>query len=230
MSVGAAPPVITIDGPTASGKGTVSQHVAAALGWHALDSGALYRLVALAALRGAIALDDEPVLGQTARNLPARFGDGRVYLSGEDVSDAIREEAIGLGASQVAALPAVRAGLLERQRDFRQGPGLVADGRDMGSVVFPDAALKVFLTASAEARAERRLKQLKEKGISAKFDSLLRDLQARDERDRTRSQAPLVAPQDAVLIDSSELTVEQTVREVLDRWAALAGSAPRGAA
>lgn len=223
MVESASAPVITIDGPTASGKGTITRRVAQALGWHALDSGALYRLTALAAIRRQVPLDDEARLGALARSLAVRFEGDSVCLDGEEVTDAIRAEAVGLAASQVAVLAAVRAGLLERQRGFCQPPGLVADGRDMGSVVFPDAPLKVFLTASAEARAERRLKQLKDKGISANFDSLLQDLRARDQRDSSRANAPLVAAQGSYLIDSSGLDVDQTVSAVLDRWIRVSG-------
>lgn len=213
-------PVIAIDGPTASGKGTVAQRVADALGWHYLDSGALYRLAALAARRAGVALDDEPALARLAANLPIEFSRGRILLAGDEVTDAIRAEAVGEAASRIAVLGALRAALLDRQRDFRQAPGLVADGRDMASVVFPDASLKVFLTASAEARAERRYKQLIEKGFSANLDGLLRDLRARDARDAGRTHAPLVAAEGAVVLDSTPLTVLQTVQAVLDRWSA----------
>lgn len=214
-------PVIAIDGPTASGKGTVAQRVAETLGWHYLDSGALYRLAALAALRAGVALDDEPALARLAVNLPIEFSGGRILLAGDEVTDAIRAEAVGEAASRIAVLGALRAALLDRQRDFRQAPGLVADGRDMASVVFPDASLKVFLTASAEARAERRYKQLIEKGFSANLDGLLRDLRARDARDAGRIHAPLVAAEGAVVLDSTPLTVLQTVQAVLDRWTAI---------
>lgn len=214
-------PVIAIDGPTASGKGTVAQRVAETLGWHYLDSGALYRLAALAALRAGVALDDEPALARLAVNLPIEFSGGRILLAGDEVTDAIRAEAVGEAASRIAVLGALRAALLDRQRDFRQAPGLVADGRDMASVVFPDASLKVFLTASAEARAERRYKQLIEKGFSANLDGLLRDLRARDARDAGRTHAPLVAAEGAVVLDSTPLTVLQTVQAVLDRWTAI---------
>lgn len=215
-----AVPVIAIDGPTASGKGTVAQRVAETLGWHYLDSGALYRLVALAAIRAGAALNDEPALARLAVNLPIEFSGGRIFLVGDEVTDAIRAEAVGEAASRIAVLGALRAALLDRQRDFRQAPGLVADGRDMASVVFPDASLKVFLTASAEARAERRYKQLIEKGFSASLNSLLRDLRARDARDAGRTHAPLVAAEGAVVLDSTPLTVLQTVQAVLDRWSA----------
>ncbi len=220
-----AAPVIAIDGPTASGKGTVAQRVARALGWHYLDSGAIYRLAALAALRGGVALDDEPAQARLAAVLPIEFRDDRILLSGGDVTDAIRTEAVGEAASRIAVLRALRAALLERQRDFRRSPGLVSDGRDMASVVFPDAALKVFLTASAESRAERRYKQLIEKGFSANLEGLLRDLRARDARDAGRTHAPLVAAEGAVIIDSTSLTIEQTVQAVLDGWLA-AGRLP----
>lgn len=221
-------PVIAIDGPTASGKGTVAQRVAEALGWHYLDSGALYRLAALAARRAGVALDDEPALARLAVNLPIEFSRGRILLAGDEVTDAIRAEAVGEAASRIAVLGALRAALLDLQRDFRQAPGLVADGRDMASVVFPDASLKVFLTASAEARAERRYKQLIEKGFSANLDGLLRDLRARDARDAGRTHAPLVAAEGAVVLDSTPLTVLQTVQAVLDRWSAT-GLATRAA-
>jgi len=213
-------PVIAIDGPTASGKGTVAQRVADILGWHYLDSGALYRLAALAALREPVPLDDEPALARLAASLPITFVGSRIFLAGQEVTDEIRAEVVGETASRIAVLGDLRAALLNRQRDFRQMPGLVADGRDMASVVFPDAALKVFLTASAEARAERRYKQLIEKGFSANLESLLRDLRARDARDAGRSHAPLVAAEGAAIIDSTSLSVQQTVQAVLDRWLA----------
>jgi cytidylate kinase len=202
----------------------VAQRVSAVLGWHYLDSGAIYRLAALAALESGLALDDESALAQRAATLPIEFQADRVLLSGRDVSEAIRAEAVGEAASRIAVLGALRAALLERQRDFRRSPGLVADGRDMASVVFPDAALKVFLTASAESRAERRYKQLIEKGFSANLDGLLRDLRARDARDAGRTHAPLVAAEGAVIIDSTTLTVEQTVQAVLDSWLATGGA------
>lgn len=213
-------PVIAIDGPSASGKGTVAALVAQRLGFHYLDSGSLYRLTALAASRAGVALDDEPQVAALAAGLPARFEAGRIRLAGgqgkdEDVTDAIRSEASSAGASKVAALPAVRAALLERQHAYRQAPGLVAEGRDMGSVVFPDARLKVFLTASAEARAERRYKQLMEKGMSANITSLLQDLQERDARDAARSVAPLQKCVDAELLETTQLSVEQAVQAVL---------------
>lgn len=225
MSIPTDPvPVIAIDGPTASGKGTVAQRVAADLGWHYLDSGALYRLTALLALRRALTLSDEASLSALALTLPVRFSGALIELDGEDVSEAIRSEAVGDAASRIAVLSGVRSGLLERQRAFRRAPGLVADGRDMASVVFPDAPLKVFLTASADARAERRYKQLIEKGFSVSLDSLLRDLLERDARDASRALAPLVASRDAVVIDSSALSIDQTVAEVLSQWRDRAGN------
>ncbi len=202
-------PVIAIDGPSASGKGTVASRVAAALGFHYLESGALYRLVALAG--GA-----DPA--QAAASLDAEFRDGKILLSGQDVTDAVRAETIGTRASEIARLPAVRAALLGRQRGFRRPPGLVADGRDMGTVVFPDAALKVFLTASVPVRAQRRYKQLIDKGNSANLATLSRELEERDQRDATRTVAPLRPASDAVLVDSSALTVDEVVGEVLTRY------------
>jgi cytidylate kinase len=211
-----AAPVIAIDGPSASGKGTIAQGVARALGYHYLDSGALYRLVALAAMKEATRLDDEAALARRALHLHASFDKGEVFLFGQRVTDAIRSEDCGKGASRVAALPAVRAALLERQRAFRAPPGLVADGRDMGTVVFPDAVLKVFLTASAEARAERRHKQLKEKGIDANIRTLLQELRVRDERDGARTIAPLRKAADARELDSTGLGIDEVVRQVLE--------------
>lgn len=211
----ASVPLIAIDGPTASGKGTVAQRVAQALGWRYLDSGALYRLCALAALRDGIDLDDQVRLASVAAALPVRFAGGRIELDGRDVSEAIRDEAVGNAASRIAVQPGLRSGLLALQRSFRRPPGLVADGRDMGTVVFPDATLKVFLTASAESRAERRYKQLIEKGFSANLADLLRDLRERDERDAHRAVAPLKPAEGAVVIDSTDLDIDQTVAEVL---------------
>ncbi|MBN8780522.1 (d)CMP kinase [Thiobacillus sp.] len=212
-------PVITIDGPSASGKGTVAERVAAALGFHFLDSGALYRLTALSAMKQDVALDDEAGVAELAANLPATFRDGSVWLAGEDVTDAIRVETVGEGASKVAALPAVRAALLDRQRAYRQPPGLVADGRDMGTVVFTGAAAKVFLTASAEARAERRYKQLIEKGNSASLTALVADMQARDARDSARTVAPLKPAPDALLLDTTHMDIESAVQAVLAHYA-----------
>ncbi len=210
-------PVIAIDGPSASGKGTVAARVAAALGYHYLDSGSLYRLVALAARRAELSLDDEPALAALAACLPARFSAARVMLDDEDVTDAIRSETCSVGASRVAALPAVRAALLGRQHDYRRAPGLVAEGRDMGSIVFPDATVKIFLTATVEARAQRRYKQLMEKGMGASMESLLKDLRERDARDAARTVAPLKKLPDAVLLDTTKVDVEQAVGFVLDR-------------
>lgn len=208
------PPVIAIDGPSASGKGTVAARVAEELGFHSLESGALYRLVALASLRAGVEENDEPGLERIAAKLDVEFSRGRILLAGEDVADALRSEAIGNLASSVARLQRVRAALLTRQRAFRQPPGLVADGRDMGTIVFPDALLKVFLTASVRVRAERRYKQLNDKGIRANLASLSRDLAERDERDANRAAAPLVPAADAVQLDSSDLSVEEVVKQV----------------
>ncbi|HEX7970967.1 MAG TPA: (d)CMP kinase [Thiobacillus sp.] len=211
-------PVIAIDGPSASGKGTVAERVAAALGFHFLDSGALYRLTALSAMKHGVALDDEAGVAELAARLPATFRDGVVWLADENVTDAIRAEAVGEGASKVAALPAVRAALLERQRAYRQAPGLVADGRDMGTVVFADAGAKIFLTASASARAERRYKQLIEKGNSASLTALVADMQARDARDSARTVAPLKPAPDALLLDTTHMDVESAVQAVLAHY------------
>lgn len=209
------PAVISIDGPSASGKGTVAALVARALNFHYLESGALYRLVALAGQRAGISEDDEAALSQIAAALPVRFGDGKILLQEEDVAEQLRSEDIGNRASAIAKLPAVRAALLERQRAFRAPPGLVADGRDMGTVVFPDSTLKVFLTASVTVRAERRYKQLNDKGNHANLATLSRDLAARDERDAKRAVAPLVPAPDAVQLDSSDLSVDAVVTRVL---------------
>ena len=212
-------PVIAIDGPSASGKGTITQRVAEALGWHYLDSGALYRLTALAARKAGVDWNDEPAVAQIAAQLPVRFVGGQTFLGEEVVDDQFRTEEMGIGASTVGALPAVREALLLRQRAFRQAPGLVADGRDMGSVVFPDATTKVFLTASAAIRAERRYKQLIDKGFSAKLADILQDLEDRDARDAARPVAPLRQEPDARLLETSALTIEQAVAQVLDWFA-----------
>jgi cytidylate kinase len=214
----AAAPVIAIDGPSASGKGTVAERVAAALGFHYLDSGALYRLVALHALRAGTPLADEAQVAALAHGLDARFEGGRIWLAGGDVTDAIREEPVSEAASRVAALPAVRTALMARQRAFRQPPGLVADGRDMGSVVFPDAALKVFLTASPEERARRRYKQLMAKGIDANLRALLQELRQRDARDAGRAVAPLQKGADAVELDTTDMAIEAAVAQVLAQY------------
>jgi CMP/dCMP kinase len=210
------PPVITVDGPTASGKGTIAQAVARALGFACLDSGALYRVVALLALRQAIDTGDAQRLAQLARGARLQFEGGRVQVDGEDLTDAIRTEQVGRAASRVSAHGAVRSELLQLQRSFRRWPGLVADGRDMGTIVFPDACVKVFLTASAEVRAQRRLKQLMEKGYSANLADLLLDLRERDERDRTRAVAPLIAADDAYELDTSNLGIDAVVEQVLN--------------
>ena len=215
-------PVITIDGPTASGKGTIASLVAQRLGWHTLDSGALYRLTALSCLRRGVDVQDQAQVQQAAQNLNVRFDYPQIYMDGEDVTDAIRQEEVGNLASRVAALPLVREALLQRQRDFRVAPGLVGDGRDMGTVVFPDAPLKIFLLADAQVRAQRRCKQLSEKGISANLTSLLADLRARDERDRSRTHAPLVPAQGAHIVDSSQLSIQEVVNKVLDLWSGIA--------
>ncbi len=214
----AAPVVIAVDGPAASGKGTIAQGVARTLGFHYLDSGSLYRLVALKALEAGIALDDEPGLAQVAETLNSRFVDGRIMLDGVDASAAVRTEAVGAAASRVAVVTGVRRALLARQRAFRHSPGLVADGRDMGTVVFPDAALKIYITASPEERASRRYKQLIEKGISVTLDSLLRDIRERDDRDSSRAAAPLKPAADAIILDTTGLTIEAGVAVVLERY------------
>lgn len=211
-------PVIAIDGPSASGKGTVAQLVAQALGFHYLDSGALYRLLALAAVRHGVSFDDEEGLARLAEGLAIRFEGSEVWLEGEQVGDAIRTEECGNGASRIAAYPLVRAALLDLQRAFHKAPGLVADGRDMGSVVFPGAMLKIFLTASAEVRADRRYKQLMEKGMHANIKQILHDIRQRDERDSVRSVAPLQKCADASLLDTSSLTIVEAVEEVLAQF------------
>jgi cytidylate kinase len=221
-------PVIAIDGPSASGKGTVAQAVARALGWHYLDSGALYRLVAMAVMEsspGGVNWDDTRHLVEAAKRLDARFEGDEVFLAGRRATDAIRTEECSVGASRVAAVPEVRQALLDRQRAFRQAPGLVADGRDMGSVVFPDAILKVFLTASVEARAARRHKQLIDKGIPANIRSLLRDLRERDARDFERPVAPLKQLPDARRLDTTRMTVDEAVTQVLGWYRERAGAA-----
>ena len=210
------PPVIAIDGPTASGKGTVASLVAQKLGFHYLDSGALYRLVALASEQEGINAQNGPELGVLVPKLLISFKNSQIFLNGNDVTEAIRTESIGLRASAVAVHPEVRLALVDLQRSFRQFPGLVADGRDMASVIFPDAILMVFLTATAVARAERRYKQLIAKGISAKLDDLLQDLQARDARDSSRGAAPLVIAEGAKVLETSDLSIDQAVKTVLD--------------
>jgi cytidylate kinase len=211
-------PVIAIDGPSASGKGTVAARVAEALGFHYLDSGALYRLVTLAALRRGTDLDDEAGLAALADAMDVTFEEAHTWLDGSDVSEDLRTEAVSAAASHVASWPAVRARLLERQRGLRRAPGLVADGRDMGSVVFPDAPLKVFLTAGVETRAERRYKQLMEKGMYAKIQDVVEELRRRDERDSSRPVAPLKHYPDAFFLDTTGLSVDQAVNKVLGWW------------
>lgn len=208
-------PVIAIDGPSASGKGTVAKRVAAALGYHYLESGALYRLVALASLRAKVSPQDPARITRLGTELEAMFQGERVFLSGQDVTDALYAEDCGIRASEIAPIPELRAALLERQRAFRRPPGLVADGRDMGSIVFPDATLKVFLTASLAVRARRRHKQLIDKGIHASLAPLSRDLAERDARDAARAVAPLAAAPDAVQLDSSDLGVDEVVALIL---------------
>lgn len=214
-------PVITIDGPTASGKGTVAHRVAQRLGFHYLDSGALYRLTALTALRNGTALNDEHALAKLAASLPCSFVGDKVLLDHENVTEAIRAEEVGNTASKIAALPSLRQALFGLQLRFRKTPGLVADGRDMGTVIFPHAPLKVFLTASVEARAQRRYKQLIDKGISASMDDLLKDLTERDARDANRAIAPLKPAEGAYLLETSEITADQAVEQVLQWYAAV---------
>jgi len=216
----AAIPVVCVDGPTASGKGTLAAVLAEKLGYHFLDSGSLYRITGLAATRAGIALDlaNEKTIVNLLRTLPIHFEGSHIWLADEDVSDAIRTEEAGMNASRVSAFPAVRAALIDLQRNFRKLPGLVADGRDMGTVIFPDAPLKVYLTASAACRAERRYKQLISKGIPTTIDSLRADLEARDARDSSRTVAPLKPAEDAQLLDNSDLTVESSVETVLAWW------------
>ena len=219
-------PVIAIDGPSGSGKGTIARQVAEALGFHLLDSGALYRLVALAADEACISLQNSDKLAELARGLDVRFdsderGGERVWLNGADVTDRLRTEETGAGASTVAQIPAVREALFERQRAFCRPPGLVADGRDMGTQVFPDAPLKVYLTASAEERAKRRHKQLKDKGLNVSLAALSRDIEDRDRRDSERTVAPLRPAEDARLLDSTGQSIEVVTQQVLDWFAEL---------
>lgn len=221
-------PVITVDGPSGVGKGTLSQRLARHLGWHFLDSGALYRLLGLAARRQGVVFSDESALEGLALKLDVRFlpseqGEITILMDNHDVTGAIRTEQAGNDASKVAAVPVVRTALLQRQRDFRQWPGLVADGRDMGTTIFPDAPLKFFLTASAEVRAERRYKQLKEKGLGASLTTLLAEIAERDERDRTRSVSPLKPAEDAIIIDTSHLGIDEVFSAVLERYSGCFG-------
>jgi cytidylate kinase len=211
-------PVIAIDGPSASGKGTVAARVAAGLGYHYLDSGGLYRLVALMALEDGLDLDDEAGLEVAAARMRVEFAEGSVRLDGRDVTVALRGEAVGAAASRIAAYPRVRSALLERQRGFRRPPGLVADGRDMGSIVFPDAPLKVFLTADVATRAGRRHKQLMEKGMYAKMEDVVEELRQRDERDSNRPIAPLRHYPDAIFLDTTRLSADEAVARILGWW------------
>lgn len=215
-------PIVTIDGPGGAGKGTIAQAIAARLDWHFLDSGAIYRLLALDSLEAGIAVDDLPALAARSQALQIEFPTvgpqaGEVLLNGVVVTKAIRDEACGARASELAAIPTVRDALLARQRAFRQWPGLVADGRDMGTVVFPDAAVKIFLTASAEERARRRHKQLMEQGVSANLADLLQELRARDQRDINRAVAPLAPAEDAVSVDTTSMDVEAVIRTVMEQ-------------
>ena len=213
-------PVITLDGPSGAGKGTIAQQVASALGFHILDSGSLYRLTALASQNDGIDLADEVAIADIAAKLDVVFkatDNGlQILLRGIDASELIRQEEMGMRASKVAAIPAVRDALLQRQRDFSELPGLVADGRDMGTTVFPDAPLKVFMTASAEERAERRVKQLKEKGINANIAALVADLKARDEQDANRAVSPLKPAEDAIYLDTTSMSIQEVTQKVLD--------------
>jgi cytidylate kinase len=212
-------PVIAVDGPGGSGKGTITTRLANHLGWHFLDSGALYRLTAIAVMKKQTSLDDEVALGKIAANLDIHFetrdSEVRAVLEGQDVTGLLRNEDTGVIASRVAVTPAVRSALTGRQRHFRQFPGLVADGRDMGTVIFPDAKLKIFLTASAEIRAERRYKQLKDKGESVNLTRLFREIKARDLRDQSRSIAPLRPAEDAVIIDSTEMSIDEVFNRIV---------------
>ncbi|MGY0215954.1 (d)CMP kinase [Endozoicomonadaceae bacterium StTr2] len=216
-------PVVTIDGPGGAGKGTLASLLAKELGWHLLDSGALYRLTALAAINHGVAAEDEETLCVLAGHLDVRFvaatedSDAQIILEGEQVESAIRAEEVGKMASRIATLPRVRDALLQRQRAFAERPGLVADGRDMGTVVFPDAVIKFYLTAEAEERARRRMEQLKQKGIDANFDRLLSDIIARDERDMNREIAPLKPADDAIMLDSTRLTIQEVLSRMLDQ-------------
>jgi 3-phosphoshikimate 1-carboxyvinyltransferase len=223
-----AAPVIAIDGPAASGKGTIAQAVAAALGYRYLDSGSLYRLVALQAARQNVSFDDEPRLAALADGLDLSFADGRTFLSGQDVTQQIRAEEVSAMASKVAVLPRVRTALLTRQRAFRAPPGLVAEGRDMGTVVFPDATLKIYLTASAEARASRRYKQLIDKGNSITIQGLLRDIRERDARDSARVEAPLKTAADAVVLDTTDMAADAAIAYVLQQYQTLSAARATG--
>ncbi len=211
-------PVIAIDGPSASGKGTVAERVAEKLGFHYLDSGALYRIVAFAASKNNIAWNQAEALGELAKKLQIQFTKGDIYLNGDRITEAVRSEEMSRGASEVAIHPPVRDALLNLQRSFRQAPGLVGDGRDMGSVIFTDAQLKIFLTANVETRAERRYKQLINKGLTADYEQILADLQSRDYRDSQRRAAPLIQTVDALLLDTTHCSIEQAVEFVLNTY------------
>jgi cytidylate kinase len=213
-------PIITIDGPSGAGKGTVARLVAEQLGWHLLDSGAIYRVLAVATLHHQLSIEEEEPLIPIAAHLDVQFeitseGEGKVILEGEDVSRSIRTEEVGAIASKIAAFPRVREALLRRQRAFKVSPGLIADGRDMGTVVFVDASVKVFLTASAEERAQRRFNQLKENGFDVKIGRLLDDIRQRDERDQTRTVAPLIPAEGALIVDSTDLSIDEVVAKIL---------------
>ena len=223
----ADPPVIAVDGPAASGKGTIAQGVARALGFHYLDSGSLYRLVALRALQADIPLEDGPRLAQAAAGMTTAFVGERIELDRVDVTTAIRSPAISAAASQVAVFPEVRRALLARQRAFRRPPGLVADGRDMGTVVFPDALLKVYVTASAEERARRRYKQLIEKGNPVTLAGLLREIQERDARDSARAAAPLRTAADAIVLDTTDMSIDASIAFVVEQFRALRAQSER---
>ncbi len=213
-------PIITIDGPSGAGKGTIAQAIARELEWNILDSGSLYRLTALAASKEGLSLDNEEAIEKLARGLAVKFESMpqglKILLKGEDVTEAIREEQVGMMASKVAAMEGVREALLARQRDFAKAPGLVADGRDMGTTVFPDALLKVFMTASAEERAQRRYKQLKEKGIDVNIAALVEDLKLRDEQDANRKVSPLKPADDAIFLDTTSMSIEQVTEQLLE--------------
>lgn len=211
-------PVIAIDGPSASGKGTVAQSVAEKLNFHYFDSGALYRIVAFVAYKNNIEWNDAKMLGELAKNLKIQFRQNEIYLDGERITEVVRSEEMSRGASQVAIHPQVRNALLDLQHSFRKAPGLVVDGRDMGSVIFKDAVLKIFLTASVQIRAERRYKQLIKKGLNADYAQILADLQSRDERDSRRSAAPLTQTADALLLETSECSIEEAVKLVLNAY------------
>jgi cytidylate kinase len=214
-------PVLTIDGPSGSGKGTIAIRVAAQLGWHFLDSGALYRLTALSALQNQVSLDDNRKIAELARDLDVKFAlqedlEVKILLNNQDVTQSIRTEECGAAASKIATYPELREALLQRQRDYREAPGLVADGRDMGTVVFPATRTKIFLTASAEERAKRRYKQLKEKGLDVNLAALSKDIEARDRQDASRAVAPLKPAEDATVIDTTGMTIDEVVRQVLE--------------